>query len=48
MDVQEKDTRTPFFIEAQKGHASVAKLLIEARCNVDLKDGSTPLYYAAS
>jgi len=45
-----RDGYTPLFIAAANGHASVTKQLIEARCNMDLKekDGSSPLYVAAS
>jgi ankyrin repeat protein len=38
INYQDVDGGTPLSIAADKGHASVTKQLIEARCNVDLQD----------
>jgi ankyrin repeat protein len=42
--IQNKDGRTPLYIAAQEGHASVTKQLIEAPCNINLQqqEGAKP------
>jgi ankyrin repeat protein len=49
INYQDADGSTPLLHAAGSGHATVAKQLIAAPCNVDLQDkeGHTPLYYAA-
>ena len=50
INYQDANWQTPLHEAAHKGHEAVTKLLIAARCNVDLQEenGGTPLQFAAS
>jgi ankyrin repeat protein len=49
INTQDESGETPLYVAAENGHEAVTKLLIAARCNVDLQanNGATPLYIAA-